>query len=77
MIPYLIAGVCVLITAALTTWLIFAYRAGRNSARVCSERQDASDATQSAEAAQRMLEARTNGIRSGNELTDELDKGTF
>lgn len=77
MTPYLIAGGAVVITAALTAWAVFAYRAGRNSARVLSEQQDTADATQSAEAAQRMLEARTNGIRSNNELLSTLDKGKF
>lgn len=74
---YLIAGGAICVTAALSAWLIFAYRAGRNSARVSSERQDAANATQSAEAAHRMLETRTNGIRSDNELLNTLDKGKF
>lgn len=48
-----------------------------NRARVNFERKDASDATQSVEFAQRMLDVRTNGIRSDNELLSTLDKGTF
>ncbi|MXV36337.1 MULTISPECIES: hypothetical protein [unclassified Saccharibacter] len=75
--PYFAGSFILTVLSFLTALIIYSTRAGRNSARVHSERQDASDATQSAKAAQRMLEARTNGIRSGDELTEELDKGTF
>lgn len=72
------AGTFILtVLGSLAAWAVFAYRAGRNSARVASERQDASDATQSTEAAHRMLDARTNGIRSDNALLSTLEKGKF
>lgn len=77
MTPYLIAGIAVLLTAGLTAWAVFAYRSGRNNARVRAEQQESNNATQSAEAAQRMLEARTNGIRNDSELLSTLDKGKF
>lgn len=77
MSPYIIAGIIFLLTVAASAGVTFAYRAGRNSARVRSEQQDASDATQSAEASQQMLDARTNGIRSDNALLTTLDKGDF
>ncbi|MXV35694.1 MULTISPECIES: hypothetical protein [unclassified Saccharibacter] len=75
--PYFAGGFILTVLGFLTALIVYSNRAGRNSARVSSERQDASDATQAAEAAQRMLEARTNGIRSDNMLIGDLDKGTF
>ncbi|GBQ07845.1 hypothetical protein [Saccharibacter floricola] len=75
--PYVAGGFILTVLGFLTALIVYSNRAGRNSARVSSERQDASDATQSAEAAQRMLDARTNGIRSNNMLIGSLDKGTF
>lgn len=75
--PYFAGGFILTVLGFLTALIVYSYRAGRNSARVASERQDASDATQSAEAARRMLDARTNGIRSDNDLLSTLEKGKF
>lgn len=77
MTPYLIAGGAVSLIAALTSLTLFSYRAGRNSARVKSEQHDADDAAQATKAAQDMLNARTNGLRSDNDLRTSLEKGEF
>lgn len=74
---YLIAGGAVFLTAALMGVLIFAYHAGRNNARVKDDQTDIADANQTAQAAQRMNEVQTNGIRSDNQLLDVLNKGKF
>lgn len=55
----------------------YANRAGRNAARVRSEAKDAATADEAAAASQRALAARTNGIRSDNQLLGTLDKGRF
>lgn len=74
---YAYAGLGVAFIAALTLfgWVLF--RAGRNAARVRSEAKDAATANEEAAASQRALNARTNGIRSNNELLGTLDKGQF
>ena len=74
---YLYAGLGVAAIAALTLFGWVLYRAGRNAARVQSERQEAATANEEAAASQRALNARTNGIRSDNELLGTLDKGDF
>ncbi|WP_232317278.1 hypothetical protein [Parasaccharibacter apium] len=74
---YLYAGCGVAAIAALTLFGWVLYRAGRNAARVQSERQEAATANEEAAASQRALAARTNGIRSNNELLGTLDKGDF
>lgn len=74
---YAYAGLGAAFIAALTLfgWVLF--RAGRNAARVRSEAKDAATANEEAAASQRALNARTNGIRSNNELLGTLDKGQF
>lgn len=74
---YVIAGLCVFLTSFVAVCLIVAYCAGRNKVRLLSEQKNTADATQSAEAASQMLKARTNGIRSDDELLSTLDKGKF
>lgn len=77
MTSYLIAGGAVSLIAALTSLTLFSYRAGRNSARVKSEQRAADNAAQTSKAAQNMLNARTNGLRSNDELRTSLKKGKF
>ena len=55
----------------------YSNRAGRNSARVISEKQTADNSAAEALAAQRMLAARTNGIRNDTQLLTALEKGQF
>lgn len=74
---YLYAGLGVATIAALTLFGWVLYRAGRSAARVQSERQEAATANEEAAASQRALNARTNGIRSNNELLGTLDKRDF
>lgn len=77
MSPYFIGGVTVAAISFILTLIWYANRAGRNAARVRSEAKDAATANEEAAASQRALNARTNGIRSDNELLGTLDKGEF
>lgn len=77
MIWYLLGGVAALVVTSLIAGTWFAFRAGRNAARVQSEAKDAATANEEAAASQRALSARTNGIRSNNQLLGTLDKGQF
>lgn len=77
MSSYLIAGSAAVLVSALTSLAVFSYRSGRNSSRVKSEERDISDAIQSATNARNMLEARTNGLRSDNDLLSSLNNGKF
>ena len=77
MSPYFIGGTTVAVMFFIISLIWYANRAGRNAARVRSERQDAATANEGAAASQRALAARTNGIRSNNELLGALDKGDF
>lgn len=74
---YVYAGLGVATIAAFTLFGWVLYRAGRNAARVRSEAKDAATANEEAAASQRALNARTNGIRSNNELLGTLDKRDF
>lgn len=77
MTPYFIGGITMTAIAFILTLIWYANRAGRNAARVQSEAKDAATANEGAAASQRALNARTNGIRSNNELLGTLDKGEF
>lgn len=77
MSPYFLGGVIIAALSFLIALIWYANRAGRNAARVQSERKDAATANEEAAASQRALNARTNGIRSSNELLGTLDKGEF
>lgn len=77
MSPYFLGGVTIAILSFVIAIIWYANRAGRNAARVQSERKDAATANEEAAASQRALNARTNGIRSSNELLGTLDKGEF
>lgn len=77
MSPYFIGGITVAVIVFILTLIWYANRAGRNAARVRSEAKDAATANEEAAASQRALNARTNGIRSRNELLGTLDKGQF
>ena len=77
MSPYFIGGLTLAVLAFIITLIWYANRAGRNAARVRSEAKDAATANEEAAASQRALNARTNGIRSNNELLGTLDKGQF
>ncbi|MCL1496279.1 hypothetical protein CO583_01980 [Parasaccharibacter sp. TMW2.1882] len=77
MSPYFVGGLTMTVIAFILTLIWYANRAGRNAARVRSERQGAATANEEAAASQRALNARTNGIRSNNELLGTLDKGEF
>ena len=77
MSPYFLGGVVIAILSFIIALIWYANRAGRNAARVQSERKDAATANEEAAASQRALNARTNGIRSRNELLGTLDKGQF
>ena len=74
---YLYAGCGVATIASLTLFGWVLYRAGRNAARVRSEAKDVATANEESAASQRALAARTNGIRSDNDLFGTLDKGDF
>lgn len=77
MSPYFIGGIGIAAMSFIIALIWYANRAGRNAARVQSERKDAATANETAVASQRALNARTNGIRSSNELLGTLDKGQF
>lgn len=77
MSPYFLGGVVIAILSFIIALIWYANRAGRNAARVRSEAKDAATANEEAAASQRALNARTNGIRSDNELLGTLDKGEF
>ena len=77
MSPYFIGGIGIAAMSFIIAIIWYANRAGRNAARVQSEQKDAATATASSLASQRALAARTNGIRSDNELLGTLDKGKF
>lgn len=77
MTPYIIGGITLAAIVFILTLIWYANRAGRNAARVRSEAKDAATANEEAAASQRALNARTNGIRSDNELLGTLDKGEF
>lgn len=77
MSPYFIGGIVIACLSFIISIIWYANRAGRNSARVRSEEKDATTANEEASASQRALNARTNGIRSDNQLLGTLDKGKF
>lgn len=77
MSPYFIGGTTLAILSFIIAIIWYANRAGRNAARVQAEAKDAATANEEAAASQRALNARTNGIRSDNELLGTLDKGEF
>lgn len=77
MSPYFIGGVVIAVLSFIISLIWYANRAGRNAARVQAEAKDAATANEESSASQRALNARTNGIRSNNELLGTLDKGEF
>lgn len=74
---YTLVGFGALVICALVSGTWFAFRSGRNAARVRSEAKAAAASNTEAAASQRALNARTNGIRDENELSEALDKGDF
>ncbi|MCX5616977.1 hypothetical protein NQF87_08355 [Bombella sp. TMW 2.2559] len=77
MTTYFIGGIAVAILSFIVGIVWYANRAGRNSARVRSEAEATSAANEEAASSRRALAARTNGIRSNNQLLGTLDKGEF
>lgn len=77
MSPYFLGGVFIAALSFIIILIWYANRAGRNAARVRSEKQDAATANEESTASQRALNVRTNGIRNSNELFGILDKGEF
>lgn len=75
--PYFAGSFILAMLAFLTSLMIYSNRAGRNSARVRTSQQDAATAEAVTETARTMLDTRTNGLRSTNQLLHVLEQGTF
>ncbi len=74
---YAACGFLLAVLGFLGGLIWYANRAGRNSARVDTSQRDTANANAATQAAHAMLNARTNGIRTDNQLLDTLDKGAF
>lgn len=75
--PYFAGSFILAVLSFLGGLIWYSNRAGRNSARVISEKQTADNSAAEALSAQRMLAARTNGIRNDNQLISALERGQF
>lgn len=74
---YFLGGITIAILSSVVGLIWYANRAGRNAARVQSEKRDVGAATEAATASRRALDARTNGIRNNDQLEATLEKGNF
>lgn len=75
--PYFAGSFILAVFGFLGGLIWYSNRAGQNSARVISEKQTAENSAAEVAASQHALNARTNGIRSDNQLISTLEKGQF
>ncbi len=75
--PYFTGGFILVVLGALTGLIFYANRAGRNAACVKSDHLTIANANASTIAVTKMLAAKTNSIRSDNQLLSTLAQGRF